>query len=456
MISLNRHPVKKGWSVFLAVVLFIGDIYLLGAVARRQDGSNGSKQPGEGAVEVSGLEYLLRWAILGYEDGMYREVMMYLRSMLPFLEEQDEKDKVQVNKLKSEVYILLGAIFEQVGNTRDAQHYYRLAVEINENPGIEGLNLDSLVEYQRIVLNRAHPIRHGMIEKPLVKPVKRRSLLPWIIAGTVITGVVVLLLLKKDKQSHDTEIDPEFDVQTLGIVWSAIPPSEFMMGDNFNEGDADERPVHPVELGLYYISITEITYDQYLRFCHATGRNLPGYTGWEGRCPVVNVTWGDANAFCQWVSARTGKAIQLPTEAQWEQAARGEDQRRYPWGNTPPTCDLVNWGCNGRPLIVGINSNGMSSHGIFDMAGNVAEWCLDQYSEDFYSISPLYHPLNRGTGIGQSARYVIRGGSWDSTEVLGIRSSDRWYGYCDSDGSNTVPINYRSTTVGFRVVWVIN
>ena len=208
------------------------------------------------------------------------------------------------------------------------------------------------------------------------------------------------------------------------IKWIEIPAGEFKMGDNFDEGSSDEQPVHKVYLNSYKIAKYELTFEQYDKFCDATGRSKPTDYGWgRGTRPVVNVNWDDAKAFCDWLSDKTGKNIHLPTEAQWEKAARGTDQRRYPWGNSSPDCNKARYEpCSDKTAPVGSHPSGVSPYGIHDMAGNVWEWCSDWHSESFYSSSPRNNP----TGPASGSSRVLRGGGWRGN-AFHIRSANRYY-----------------------------
>jgi len=213
---------------------------------------------------------------------------------------------------------------------------------------------------------------------------------------------------------------------TIGeIEWVQVPAGSFEMGDNFNEGDSDELPVHTVYLDTYYISKYEVTFEQYDAFCDATGRAKPGDSGWgRGDRPVINVNYADVTEFCSWMSAETGETIYLPTEAQWEKAARGTDQRRYPWGDSSPDSSLANYNNNEwKTMPVGSYPSGVSPYGIHDMAGNVWEWCSDWYDANYYSSSPTNNPQGPSSGSYR----VIRGGSWYFS-ASGIHSAFRGSG----------------------------
>jgi formylglycine-generating enzyme required for sulfatase activity len=216
------------------------------------------------------------------------------------------------------------------------------------------------------------------------------------------------------------------------------------MGDNFDEGDADELPVHEVYLGQYYISKYEISNEQYGYFCQETGRAFNPALG--NGYPVHNVSWHDAKAFCNWLSQKTGEKIDLPTEAQWEKAARGTDQRRYPWDTDFVGCYYAAYfGCGSSgdqpgdlATVYGVPGfEGRSFYNVYHMAGNVSEWCRDRYSSSYYSNSPVDNPQGPAAGSYR----VIRGGSIASS-VFEIRSANR-------DFKNP---DYAGKEQGFRIV----
>lgn len=192
-----------------------------------------------------------------------------------------------------------------------------------------------------------------------------------------------------------------------------IPAGEFMMGREGNEALADERPLHPVWLETFAIDLHEVTTAQYAQFLSATDHTAPWQ--WEsvelsqhGDRPVVGVSWDDADAYCRWKEKR------LPTEAEWEKAARGTDGRRYPWGNQVPTKDIANFALGARfsynQVLKPVRSldQGRSPFGLYHMAGNAYEWVQDWYLTNYYEVSPAKNP--QGPERGQFK--VLRGGSW--------------------------------------------
>ena len=196
-----------------------------------------------------------------------------------------------------------------------------------------------------------------------------------------------------------------------GAEMALIPAGEFQMGDSFNEGGGNERPVHTVYLDSFYIDKYEVTNALYKKFMEATGHRTPRY--WTNPSynqpdqPVVGVSWDDAVAYARW----TGK--RLPTEAEWERAARGGlVGKRYPWGNDISHNDANFSGTSGidiwnAPAPVGkFPPNG---YGLYDMAGNVWEWVADRYLGNYYSIGPQKNPKGPDTGSWR----VLRGGSWN-------------------------------------------
>lgn len=235
------------------------------------------------------------------------------------------------------------------------------------------------------------------------------------VLDNIMPGTYTLTLKKSGYWNYETTVVVESGKQSqvsttlergVTMDWIEIPAGEFKMGDNFNEGVRDERPVHTVYLDDYYIGKYEVTFEQYDLFCEDTGRAKPSDEGWgRGTRPVINVSWYDAEAFCEWLSNKTGENIHLPTEAQWEKAARGTDQRRYPWGNTAPDCTLANYKiCGQKTKPVGTLPAGVSPYGVHNMAGNVWEWTRDWYEKWYYQDSPYKNPQGPAAGTLKTRR----------------------------------------------------
>ena len=231
---------------------------------------------------------------------------------------------------------------------------------------------------------------------------------------------------KAVQQAVSVVVQQEIRFETDGAVMRLIPAGEFEMGDHFGEGQSDERPIHPVYLDAFYMDETEVTNAMYERFTEATGHRSPFH--WENpmgvghlskpHFPVVYVSWHDAMAYAKWAGKR------LPTEAEWEYAARGgRIGQRYPWGNEP-SHDHANYSGEAERdqwyWPAPVKRFPHNDYGLYDMAGNVWEWCLDEYDRDFYATSRRNNPI-AGRLIPLENDFhnlrdprVWRGGAWDS------------------------------------------
>ena len=239
-------------------------------------------------------------------------------------------------------------------------------------------------------------------------------------------------------EEYSTRRDPT-------VIMIRIPAASFPMGSDRDH--ANERPLHVVRLSEYYISKCEITNAQYARFCKETGTARPpeprgalrGSFDRHPNQPVFSISWDEARAYCQWLgTAGSSHFGDLPTEAQWEYAARGQRGGRYPWGDTPPNSRLARSGqpLEAGPVAVGSSYLGAGPFGTFEQAGNVAEWCLDWFGR--YPKGEVKDPLGAATGPGR----VLRGGAF--YDLLQSKDSLR----CTARGYSLA--NNRNSLWGFR------
>ena len=213
----------------------------------------------------------------------------------------------------------------------------------------------------------------------------------------------------KRPESKSSISQQEMQVSLPGgtkMVFVRVPAGEFLMGASKDDPDArrGEKPQHKVYLDEYWIGKYPVTNAQYN--LHNSGHFFE--QGKEFH-PVAKVSWFEAQQFCIWLTRVTGLNVALPTEAEWEKAARGTDGRRYPWGNQAPNMSLANFGnVIGDTIPVDQYPGGASPYGALDMAGNMFEWCADWYDANYYLHSPHTNPKGPESGWEK----VIRGGNY--------------------------------------------
>jgi len=230
-----------------------------------------------------------------------------------------------------------------------------------------------------------------------------------------------------------------------GMEFMRVPAGKFIMGSN--DVRDNEKPQHTVELSEYLIGKYPVTNLEYQAFVRDAKYKAPEdwkndpFPAYKGNHPVVYVSWNDASAFCKWLSEKTGEQYRLPTEAEWEKAARGTDGRVYPWGDDfdPKKANTKNTNASeindGTTSVGKFSPQGDSPYGCADMAGNVFEWCNDWFSDTYYQSTSSSNPLGPNSG----AYRVLRGGSCGSS-VLNVRSAYRVW---------VVP-SYSGYFIGFR------
>jgi formylglycine-generating enzyme required for sulfatase activity len=221
-----------------------------------------------------------------------------------------------------------------------------------------------------------------------------------------------------------------------------IPAGWFLMGtpDSFAGGRDDEKPAHRVWVDAFELATFQATNEEYAVFLAATRHPEPPL--WNDkffnhpRQPVAGVSWLDATAYCAWLSGLTGKQYRLPSEAEWERAARADaEDAPYPWGNVPPE-DLPAYSQRWKtgPEPVGLYSP--NPYGLFNLGDNVHEWCADWYDPAYYSVSPERNPPGPPSGI----RRASRGGSWRH-HIKCTRTAAR----------SSIPPEFQYADYGFRV-----
>jgi serine/threonine protein kinase len=317
---------------------------------------------------------------------------------------------------------------------------YRHSALDAESSFSEGKRLDSSFHGNDTKNDKQPGASQDAVKHPIQQPKRDVNYVAWILVTILVIGSIVGYIMhnnaiQKAEQARQIAIQQENPVVTApapittqapsGMVY--IPAGWFWMGcsPNDNQWRSDEEPYHRVYLDAYYIDKNDVTVDEYTKCvnagaCTAAGTDEGCNYGVSGRGdhPINCVDWNQANSYCQWA----GK--ELPTEAQWEKAARGTDGRKYPWGNDWDASKACFHTGNGT-CAVGSYPQGASPYGVLDMAGNVWDWCRDWYDENYYANSPDHNP----TGPGSGQYRVHRGGSWNDTYTGVLRVSDRDYNF---------------------------
>ncbi len=321
-----------------------------------------------------------------------------------------------IEKLQETPKVLGTAVEEDMGRERKGKQQPRKWLGISSRQGRETQGVPQ--DNDRSVEDTANP---ELAEQKNVKRRKIKKVILWTAISLVSAGAIFGIVFMSIKFFRNAYIQRNARAAESSIGQMVeIPAGNFLMGSE--SGDNDEQPEHSVYLDTYYIDKYEVTNAQYIQ-CEVAG----GCSGTADRSskyanhPVTNVTWYEADEYCRWAGKR------LPTEAEWEKAARGTTTWTYPWGNSKPTWVKANYRYDLFPLMgttaVGSFPEGASPYGVLDMAGNVWEWMSDLYGSDYYGSQTEW---NNPTGPANGDRRVLRGGSWFSNEWclrVSLRSS---------------------------------
>ena len=220
-----------------------------------------------------------------------------------------------------------------------------------------------------------------------------------------------------------------------------IPAGTFRMGDLTGRGMPDEKPVHPVTVAAFRMSKYEVTFQQFDAYTQATGKTRPSDQGLgRGTLPLINVSWIEAQEFLSWLNAQTGLKYRLPSEAEWEYAARAGVTTDYPWGASFESAKANGSGTSkADPFMytAPVGSFAPNAWGLYDVVGNVWEWVQDCYIDSYDDASPTGEARTADVG---DCNPVIRGGSW-ANDPANLRLSDRsWHA-----------AQYRYPFLGFRL-----
>lgn len=297
---------------------------------------------------------------------------------------------------------------------------------------------------------------------------------------TIAKIAMILFLTATDSRGVPAGGGSAFTDATVGMEFVAVPGGCFQMGDSFGDGESDERPVHEVCVDSFTMGKYSVTVGQFRKFVISTGYRTdaengggcftvdanghwskvssanwknPGFSQTDSH-PVVCISWKDATEFSKWLTQQNGKTYRLPTEAEWEYAARGATNGRNFWGDSADdACNYANvrdrtasktrlprltpHDCDDRCVFTApVGSYRPNPFGLYDMMGNVWQWTGDWYSESYYSVSPRNNPQGAFSG----SRRVPRGGSWRSSAEH-VRASLRVH-----------PPSSQTAGVGFRLV----
>jgi len=393
----------------------------------------------QSGADISALEKdfnaELNMLVSKYNEKKYSEVITDAEKLLNEISDT-------YSQIRGKMFLVLGAAYEKSKDKDNAVENYLLGDMLLDDLAVEGMDFSKLEIFRSTLYGK---VVDGKRVYEKVGKRKKRKKFPFVfVLATIGIVAAAILLLKKKSDGPVVDLKEKYAKEIFNeIEWIDVPEGEFMMGDVHKMGSTDERPAHKVYLDSYKISKYEITGKQFARFVSSNPEiEIDVGVRINGFYPVENLKRDHAEQFINWLRKYTGENISLPTEAQWEKAARGTDQRIYPWGNNRPDCSILNYnGCeNSRVSRVGTYPNDKSFYGVMDMGGNVSEMCKDIYQDNYYKFSPYKNP--QGPENVNSNKYVVRG-------------SNAKFSAPDPRVSNREYLEYSEVGyhVGFRIVW---
>jgi len=257
------------------------------------------------------------------------------------------------------------------------------------------------IERAGVDITSVTTIENFQLKKDWIESKAKASILPGfqiVEVGYAADGLYHVVL--SGKVTSTSKIGATED-NPAGIEFVFVKGGTFQMGDTFGDGEKYENPVHTVTVSDFYLGKTEVTVAQFRVFCNATGRAMPREPewGWQDDHPVLNLTWNDCQAFCRWVGFR------MPTEAEWEYAARGGNQSLgFKYSGSDNVDDVAWYKLNSVGKTHSVGTKMSNELGLYDMSGNVEEFCSDWYEWNYYSSSPIINPRGPLSGDHRTIR----------------------------------------------------
>lgn len=336
---------------------------------------------------------------------------------------------------------------EMTDDQRDA--FVNMAENLGIAPGDAEDMIDEWIEEQQNTITPAPPVPTRRVTTQVAPSIRKAApsirqtaVAPQTAAATRVVPAAPPMTIEEEKKKFRPFTN------SLGMPMALVHSGTFTMGTNAPAAPPNEHPAHEVQLTRFYMSVKPVTHELYEKFDASHTVKRPPLS--EANHPVVYVTSKEAMDFCEWLSRKESKRYRLPTEAEWEYAAKGNDNRQFPWGNFSGAGHLTNFadrntnfGWSDDRIDDGFAATSPAGHypagaspfGILDMAGNVWEWCSDYF--DAYNPGSEVNPK----GPVRAGKRIFRGGSWRS-RFSGLRTTMR--GFNDP--------RYSFSDLGFRIV----